>query len=214
MIEKYEDANQSYQQSFQDFSASGSSYYYFYWGYSGKHMNELLGISDYIQYNKIDNNYTSGYLPDKDGNYYTTNNRTQLPNNWPNDVSQYALADNNGYKYSQYLLELADNNGYNDVHSTYPKMGQLLKTFLSSTDALTYTDWHIPSCRQIALFYVFQSDINSALSKIGGTPLASTYYWSSTEAKSGNYGWYLDLSTGSLTFGMLSYARVRFVRNL
>ena len=210
MIEKHENANSSYQQSFVESGATGTSYRNFYWGYYGKSMNNLLGISDYPSYTEASSAYPYGYVPDKDGNYSVSSNFLGLPSTWPTDATKYALADRAGKQHSEYLMQVTQNDGYTE----YPKMGQLLKTFLSSNDALGYDDWYIPACGQLALFYVFMSDINVALTAIGGTTLNAHSYLSSSEYNDVG-GWAVGLDFGTVSYyGKGSNTRLRLVRNL
>lgn len=59
---------------------------------------------------------------------------------------------------------------------------------------LSEGDW-IPSLGELRLIHLFKKDINAALSKIGGEPLADDWYWTSTEYSSTN-AWFLLLSNG------------------
>ena len=73
---------------------------------------------------------------------------------------------------------------------------------------------YIPACGQLALFYVYKSDINAALTAIGGTILPANNYWSSSEYTA-NHGWYVALRNGSVDYvNKYWYDRVRLVRDL
>lgn len=173
-------------------------------------MNSLLGISGYPSLRLANSSYDAGYVPDKDNNYLHSNNRLGLPSTWPTDAANYALADRAGYQHSQYLMQVTQSDSY----SSYTKMGQLLITFQASRDAIGCDDWYIPACGQLSLFYVFKSDINAALSKIGGTCLYESIYWSSSEYNS-NYGWSVDLRDGTVCYSSKSVgSRVRLVRDI
>ena len=210
MIEKYEHTNASYKQSFTDYGATSTSYYYFNWGCYGQTMNSLLGISDYPSLVKANISCVDGFLPDKNGNYCYNYNNLGLPDSWPSDDSQYALADRAGKRHSEYLMKVTQSDDY----TVYPKAGQLLKSFLKTSDALGYSDWYVPACGQLALFYVYMSDINAGLTAIGGTTLTPAYYWSSSEYSSGS-GWSVHLSIGEVDFLSKSNGyRLRLVRDL
>lgn len=214
MIEKYEDKNASYKKTYEDMGLNSSGNLYFYWGYYGKTMNELLGVTDYMQYRNLRESYHEGKLPDQYGNYLNSDpwyRELGLSNSWPKINTAFALADTAGYKYSRYLMQVAVSDGY----SNHPKMGQLLKTFLESSDALGYADWYIPTLGQLALLYIYKSDINEALSAIGGTILKGwSSYWSSSEY-SVNFSYVVGHS-GIIDFlsKNSSYYYVRLVRNV
>ena len=151
MIEKYEGVNASYRQTYEDSGATGTDYSLFSWGVYGTTMNNLLSISDYISYNDACEVTYAGYLPDKNGNYWP--DQTKLigfPSTWPTDATKYSLADKAGYQHSQYLMQVTAKDSYNEN----PKMGQLLKTFLASDDAMGYDDWYIPSISQLAQCFI------------------------------------------------------------
>ena len=219
MIEKYEEANASYAKSFTDWEATNTTYLYcFYWGVYGQTMNSILNIPDYKKYTQANSTYNSGYLPDKNGKYAAPQNNLGLPSEWPTDATQFALADKNGYLHSQYLMQVAMTDG----ETEYPKMGQLLKTFLASSDALGYSDWFIPACAQLSLFWVYRSDINTVLTAIGGTKLNTTasYYWTSTEYNM-EMGWCVGMHDGGFcyrnknsVYNVNAKYRVRLVREL
>lgn len=214
MIEKYEDANASYEKSHKDAGVSGTKYWAFSWGIYNQTMNELLGITDYVSYAEGHHVYDWGYLPDKKGNYYYDNGERYLgfPSDWPSVGSLYALADTAGYRQSQYLMQVT----VKDEYMEHPKLGQLLKTFLASSDAMGYSDWFIPTLGQLALFYIYLTDINAALEAIEGSPLTSTAsYWCCTEYDS-ECAWRAGLSDGPIYSTRFKYqsTRVRLVRYL
>lgn len=75
--------------------------------------------------------------------------------------------------------------------SSYARdMCTVLNTFNASD---SYKDWYIPSCGQLALINLNKTEINAALTKIGGTALSEYYYWSSSEYDS-SIAWYVSLS--------------------
>ncbi len=210
MIEKNEDNNMSYQQSYSEYGVSNTNYYYFYWGISGSTMNNLLDVQDFISYRSANETYSSGHLPTINGNYAVSSNPLGFPESWPKDDSKYVLANKSGYQQSQYLMLVPAIGEYTD----YPPMCQLLKTFLASEDALGYSDWFIPTCMQLALLYVYKTEINEALSKIGGKEISTDYYWSSSEWGAA-LGWYIYFATGDVSWGTKTQKhRIRLVRNI
>ena len=128
----------------------------------------------------------TGYLPYIDGTYVESNgNLFDLPYKWPQPGSDYVIVDVAGKEHSAILMV----NGLTMNNSSYdserPTIGKVLKTFLESSDALGYTDWYIPSLSQLALMYVYITEINNALSTIGGQTLKTgsvSQYWSSSES--------------------------------
>lgn len=48
------------------------------------------------------------------------------------------------------------------------------------------TAWYLPALDELNLIYNNKSELNTALSSIGGTQLGTGYYWSSTEYSSLN----------------------------
>ena len=61
---------------------------------------------------------------------------------------------------------------------------------------LTAGRWWLPSLGELMMIYANMRKINYALSLINGaTPLAETWYWSSTEY-SATYAWFLNLGNG------------------
>ena len=210
MIEKYEYINESYKQSFISCGATGTDYTRFYWGVYGSTVNDLLGITDYIPYAQVNSSYSAGVIPNQNGNYLTNADRLGFPSEWPTDDTQYALADNAGYLHSQYLMQVTATDEYMEV----PKMAQLLKTFLASSDALGYRDWYVPSLRQFAAMYSFRYDIDDATWAIRGTKIDTPIYWTSSE-QNANYGYVFDSSCGQLApYTKNRKQSVRLVRNL
>lgn len=78
---------------------------------------------------------------------------------------------------------------------------------------LTAGRWWLPSLGELMMIYANMRKINYALSLINGaTPLAETWYWSSTEY-SATYAWLLALSNGNAYYGTkaTTQGRVRAV---
>lgn len=209
MIEKYEYNSVSYVQALNDFGASPYPYGYCYWGYYGLTMNSLLGISDYLSLSSLNSLYEYGFLPDKYEHYNSSSKNLGFPSTWPKAGSPYALADWAGKKQTQYLKQVAQSDSY----TKFPQMSYLLNKFLESSDALGYNDWYIPSCAQLALLYVYKSDLNDALRAIEGTELVMVYYWSCSE-KSAKECWVVSLNNGYvLDFEKNQVFNLRLVRD-
>lgn len=90
-------------------------------------------------------------------------------------------------------------------------MCTVLNTFNASD---SHDDWYVPACGQLALMYLNMTEINAALTKIGGTALAAEYYWSSSEGSS-DAAWFVGFLDGYVNGYYRDYEnRVRFVRDI
>lgn len=99
-------------------------------------------------------------------------------------------------------------------YTSYATAGHVLNTFLASADAKGYDDWYIPSCGQLSLIYMYLISVNNALLAIGGQPLDTRYYWSSSEHSS-NSGWIVLFNNGrTFTRYKRLTSSVRFVRDI
>ncbi len=126
-------------------------------------------------------------------------------------VGNYALADWEGKANSEVLKKVTSGGGSNTSNAT---IGQVLNTFLASSDAKGYEEWYIPSCGQLALMYRNMNKINTALADIGGQMLASDIYWASSEDSS-KKGWYVNFNGGVMgSYDKNNGYRVRFIRDL
>ena len=90
-------------------------------------------------------------------------------------------------------------------------MCTVLNTF-NSFDS--FKDWYVPALGQLALIYLNMTEINAALTKIGGTALAAEGYWSSSEYSS-NIAWSMNFNYGSVNNISKDFNfRVRFIRDI
>ena len=78
-----------------------------------------------------------------------------------------------------------------------------------------FTDWYVPSAGQLYEMYTKMSDINAALTKIGGTALESDRYWASSEHGAVS-AWDVTFNYGGVLGNGKGYGsgRVRFVRDI
>ena len=122
-----------------------------------------------------------------------------------------ALSDWDGKANSNVLKGVTTGGG---SYTSYATAGHVLNTFLASADAKGYDDWYIPSCGQLSLIYMHLTSVNNALLAIGGQPLDTRYYWSSSEHSS-NSGWIVLFNNGR-TFTRYKHltSSVRFVRDI
>ena len=71
------------------------------------------------------------------------------------------------------------------------------------SDNISLSDgWYIPSMGEMLFIFTHRKEVNAALEKAGGQPIADDWYWTSTES-SATYAWYLYLGNGSMS----SYAK-------
>ena len=79
------------------------------------------------------------------------------------------------------------------------------------SDNISLSDgWYIPSMGEMLFIFTHRKEVNAALEKAGGQPIADDWYWTSTEY-SATLAWHLNLSYGNLngsTKATLTY-RVR-----
>ena len=201
MIEKNEDSNQSYKTATSGLPDSSNKTYSFYWGEYG---TDQTGITNY---NKAHGDDVYGYLKSESGSYNGTPN---LPTN-VTALTNGALSDWKGEANSNVLKRVTTGGG---SYTSYATIGHVLNTFLASADAKGYDDWYIPSCGELSLIYMNLTSVNNALSAIGGQPLDTRYYWSSSEHSS-NSGWIVLFNNGrTFTRYKRLTSPVRFVRDI
>ena len=98
-----------------------------------------------------------------------------------------AVADRNGQKNTEHLkaVGLSDNISLSD-------------------------GWYIPSIGEMLFIFTHRKEVNAALEKAGGQPIADDWYCTSTEY-SATYAWVLYLGSGSMCFNAkaTSTGRVR-----
>ena len=152
-----------------------------------------------------------GYLPKPDGSYGTTDESKQIKEgyeNWQNSPNT-ALADTCGWSNTEALIA-AQGQG-----SSY--LGGTTTTFRNnSTVNQGHSDWFVPAEGQLAYMYLNQDKINTLLAKCSnpaGTPLPTSYHWSSSEYSS-VYAWFVSFSGGGMnSYGKDNYTPyVRFCR--
>lgn len=127
-----------------------------------------------------------------------------------------ALSDFNGKGNTSIIIQ----EGTAPYQDKYPYMVDVLNAFnqQGNTGNQGFSDWYLPACGQLALIYIFKSDINIALQKIGGTTFDTEEYWSSSEGLYSN-SWYVDFSYGkvdstSKDFSNGYYVEARFIRDI
>lgn len=168
-----------------------------YWG------KNLLGkdVDGVVNNEKVDGTNGYGFLPKPDGSYIRTSNLSVDFNTW----TAGALSDFNGK---------ANTAAITAASSDARDMCTVLNTFNASD---SHNDWYVPACGQLALMYLNMTEINAALTKIGGVALASdgsSRYWASSENGSDG-GWYVHFCSGSVDSRREDNgSRVRFVRDI
>ena len=124
--------------------------------------------------------------------------------------SDAAKQDFNGKANTAAIIATPDT----DDKTTYANMGTYCTKFNEMSG--TYADWYIPAAGQLYEIYTNVTDINTALTNIGGTTFNTTgNYWSSSE-NSSNSAWYVSFLTSNVNSNSKDYDvyRVRFVRDI
>ena len=66
------------------------------------------------------------------------------------------------------------------------------------SDNISLSDgWYIPSMGEMLLIFTHRKEVNAALEKAGGQPIADDWYWTSTECSATN-AWLLNLNDGAM----------------
>ena len=120
-----------------------------------------------------------------------------------------AKQDFNGKANTAAIIAKTDTDSWTD----YANMGTYCTKFNEMSG--TYADWYIPAEGQLYEIYTNRTDINTALTNIGGTNFNTTLnYWSSSEYDSSR-GWNVSFGSGIVGGAdKKNYYRVRFVRDL
>ena len=125
--------------------------------------------------------------------------------------SEAAKQDFNGKANTAAIIATPDTDSY----TGYANMGTYCTKFNEMSG--TYADWYIPAAGQLYEISTNVTDINTALTNIGGTNFNTSYgYWSSSE-KASSYAWYMKLNHGDVSYFYKSdngHYYVRFVRDL
>lgn len=68
------------------------------------------------------------------------------------------------------------------------------------SDNISLSDgWYIPSMGEMLFIFTHRKEVNAALKKAGGQPIADDWYWTSTEY-SATSAWDLPLNNGPMTY--------------
>lgn len=68
------------------------------------------------------------------------------------------------------------------------------------SDNINLSDgWYIPSMGEMLFIFTHRKEVNAALEKAGGQPIANDWYWTSTEY-SATSAWILNLSSGNMYY--------------
>ena len=128
---------------------------------------------------------------------------SKIPSEWTDG----ALADFNGQANTE-LIIAAQGNG-----TTVKTLGKAVMDFRgNSTVNEGQTDWYAPACGQLAFMFLKMTELNTLLSKVGGTQFSSNWYWSSSEYSSGD-AWLVGFSGGNVSISNKSGSyRLRLVR--
>lgn len=67
------------------------------------------------------------------------------------------------------------------------------------SDNISLSDgWYIPSMGEMLFIFTHRKEVNAALEKAGGQPIADDWYWTSTEYSATN-AWFLYLNDGNMS---------------
>ena len=117
-------------------------------------------------------------------------------------TTQKDPADLKGNYITEYIDAVADWNGQKNTEH--------LKA-VGLSDNISLSDgWYIPSMGEMLFIFTHRKEVNAALEKAGGQPIADDWYWTSTEY-SATYAWYLYLGTGRMS-GLTKATRTNRVR--
>ena len=141
--------------------------------------------------------------------FYSGSRDTDVAGITNSSSSDAAKQDFNGKANTAAIIATPDTDSF----TTYANMGTYCTKFNEMSG--TYADWYIPAAGQLYEIYTNVTDINTALTNIGGTTLStSDRYWSSSE-KSSNYAWYVNFNNGSvINYDKNNSYGVRFVRDI
>lgn len=94
----------------------------------------------------------------------------------------------------------ADTTAAENAATNYPAFNWVNN--YASTNSLTgdfASGWYLPTVAELSMMYRVKATVNAALEKAGGTIIADTVYWSSSQGSSGKgYAWNVWFFDGSL----------------
>lgn len=122
--------------------------------------------------------------------------------------SDVAEQDFNGKVNTAAIIATSDT----DSNTEYANMGTYCSKFNEMSG--TYNDWYIPACGQLYEIRTNVTDINTALTNIGGTTFSYNYYWSSSEVAS-KTGWIVSFYGNDISYeGKANGCQVRLIRDI
>ena len=183
-----------------DATDDGSNYK-LYWS---KNYSDL----SLTNYSTVDETNSAGYFPMPDGSFSGSIHLTDDFTAW----TAGALSDFNGKANTEVIATSS---------SEAKDMCKVLESFNDGSDNQGHNDWYVPSAGQLSLIVLNLTEINSALSKIGGTVfergsvLSMKRYWSSSEYDIYK-AWVVDFYQNYITayYKDNSGIQVRFVRDI
>ena len=114
-------------------------------------------------------------------------------------------------------VQYSSSDGIVEKSTNARDMGTVLKAFNAASDQNQgFDDWYIPALGQLAIIHLYMTEINEALTAIGGSVIKDNLaYWSSTESNE-RQAWCVLSSDGEVKSNWYKYSsyQVRFVRNL
>lgn len=107
-----------------------------------------------------------------------------------------AMNDRNGKANTASIISKSTSAAVTNTAAYAPGFCNLYSRVNANGRGLTAGKWWLPSLGELFMIYANMTKINYALGLINGaTPLAETWYWSSTET-SATYAWNLSLTNG------------------
>lgn len=198
MIEKFGELNQSYKETTEGYINDWSFYY-------GEYRTDQ---PDIVNYDKVYNINTHGYLKPEKGSYGGSPGL-------PSDISLWtsgALSDWDGKANSEVLKNVLSGG---QSHNSHPTIGRMLNAFIDSQDAKGLDDWYIPSCAQLALIFMNIVSIDEALLVIGGKKMMNEFAYLSSSERSSEEAWYLYPKYLHVDYeNKNGGAMVRFIRDI
>ena len=162
----------------------------------------FFDINSLYNYYMLDENCDNGYL-----NGISTPQLSHNPDEW----TYGSISDFNGAQNTANTIDAQKVDGVLPENTIGKAVMDYRKNEMINEG---YTDWIVPSCGQLAFMYLMRNEIDDLLTMIGGTPLGSNTFWSSSEHNE-NVNWILNFQKGNvLGYRKYQTQRCRLIRVL
>ena len=132
-----------------------------------------------------------------------------MPSEWGSGKAATATftGDTDGSDNWQALCDAVSDEG---TSGNYPAWEWVNAYATENSLAGSYANgWYLPTVAELSMLYRVKDTVNSALEKAGGTKIADTGYWPSSQTASGiNLAWYVWFNDGDLDEGFKGYDNV------